>query len=495
MAPPNQNRFPMKKHLFFAALLVITALLNGCSFQEDWQGFDVTSYGGGERYNSFEENPFIVTAEQPVSTFGLDADGAAYSNMRRFLSDGTLPPKDAVRTEELMNYFLYDYAEPIPDENIGINGEVSGCPWNTQNRLIRIGVKGKTIAMPDLPPSNFVLLLDISGSMDGENKLELLKEGLPYLVNTLRAQDRLAIVTYAGSSGVALASTPGNQKTVINNAIQNLQAGGSTAGADGINTAYEIAQQYFTEAGNNRVILATDGDFNVGITDPDELVALIKEKRQTGIYLSVWGVGTGNLNDAMMERLADNGNGIYEYIDNLAQARKVMEYEFNKFYPVAKDVKIQVTFNPEMVSSYRLIGYENRLINNTEFETDTTDTGDLSAGQTVTALYEIVPVICSACSGIPSFTINFRYKKPVTEENRELNLQITDAQTGFEQASENMRFAASVAAYGMLLRKSDYKGTASYEQVINWAQNARTFDPYLWRSEFADLVNIAKNLP
>jgi len=278
------------------------------------------------------------------------------------------------------------------------------------------------------------------------------------------------------------------------------QAGGlpmltSTAGADGINTAYEIAQQYFTEAGNNRVILATDGDFNVGITDPDELVALIKEKRQTGIYLSVWGVGTGNLNDAMMERLADNGNGIYEYIDNLAQARKVMEYEFNKFYPVAKDVKIQVTFNPEMVSSYRLIGYENRLINNTEFETDTTDTGDLSAGQTVTALYEIVPVICSACSGIPSFTINFRYKKPVTEENRELNLQITDAQTGFEQASENMRFAASVAAYGMLLRKSDYKGTASYEQVINWAQNARTFDPYLWRSEFADLVNIAKNLP
>lgn len=484
----------MRKNIsYLIGVFMICLWWSSCSFSEDWTVLN-DYYQGGERYNSFEENPFIYTSQEPVSTFSLDADGASYANMRRIINSGDKPVKDAIRTEEFINYFQYDYPEPVDGENIGVNGEVSGCPWNTANRLIRIGIKGKSIPLQDLPPSNFVLLIDVSGSMGTENKLPLLKTALPYLVNTLRTQDRIAIVTYSGKWETVLASTAGNQKTVINTAIESLETGGGTAGSAGINAAYQIAEENFIAGGNNRIIVATDGDFNIGITNQDQLIDLIKEKRQSGVYLTVVGVGSGNLNEAMMERVANNGNGIYEYIDNLAQARKVFEYEFNKFYSIADDVKIQVEFDTNLVSAYRLIGYENRLLQEEQFESDTTDAGEISVGQTVTALYEIIPNSCDVCSGIPTFTIDFRYKLPGESVSREISLPITDLNYTFSEASESTRFASSVVAFAMLLRQSPHKGTATYDDLISWAQNARTYDPHYWRQEFIDLVTVVKDM-
>ncbi|QQS28360.1 MAG: von Willebrand factor type A domain-containing protein [Sphingobacteriales bacterium] len=483
---PN-HQIKNRNSLFLICIILLSLWWTGCSFAEDWTVLN-DYYQGAERYNSFEENPFIYTAIEPVSTFSTDADGAAYANMRRMVNADKKPLKDAIRTEEFVNYFQYDYPEPEGTENIGINGEVSSCPWNVENRLIRIGIKGKTIPLQELPPSNFVLLIDVSGSMAPENKLPLLKSGLIYLVNTLREEDKIAIVTYSGKWETVLSSTSGNQKTVINNAIQSLETGGGTAGSAGINAAYQIAEENFVSGGNNRIIIATDGDFNIGITDKDQLIDLIKLKRQSGIYLTVIGLGSGNLNEALMESVANNGNGIYEYMDNLEQARKIFEYEFNKFYSIADDVKIQVEFDQNLVSAYRLIGYENRLLQNNEFESDTTDAGDISVGQTITALYEIIPAICAECSGIPSFTIDFRYKMPGESVSREITMPITDYQTGFAESTENNRFAASVVAYAMLLRQSPYKGNVTFSNVIDWAQNARNYDPHLFREEFIELV-------
>jgi Ca-activated chloride channel family protein len=441
--------------------------------------------GGGDRFNDFEENQFISVADQPVSAFSIDADGASYAYVRRMINAGEDVPKAAVRTEELINYFPLNYDQPAGGAPIAVNGEVADCPWAEGHKLIRIGLQGKTI--PSLPPSNIVLLIDVSGSMSSDDKLELLKEGFEILVDQFDAQDRIAIVTYAGSAGVVLESTPGDEKTKIKKAIQKLGSGGSTAGAEGIITAYEIAQEHFITGGNNRIIIGTDGDFNVGASSQEELVSLIEEKRELGIFLTVLGVGTGNLNDGMLEQIADNGNGTYEYIDNLEQAKKVFVYDFGKLYTVAKDVKVQVVFNPDIVSQCRLIGYENRLLTEEEFETDSTDAGEIGAGQNITALYEIIPTN-SGLDNVPTFTIDFKYKEPGSEVSIPLQLGIFDEGKSFSQASEHLRFTSSVAAFGMLLRQSAFSGNASYEKVTGWANGSMSYDPNGFREEFVELV-------
>lgn len=471
-------------------MAVLAALLfSGCS--KDYSLNEFYFEGGGDRFNDFEENPFVKVSEQPVSTFSIDADGASYSYVRRQLNEDLLPPPAAVRTEELINYFPLDYPQPAGGDPVAVNGEVAQCPWADGHKLIRIGVQGKTIS--NLPPSNIVLLIDVSGSMSSSDKLDLLKDAFEILVDQFDSQDRIAIVTYAGEAGVTLKSTPGNEKDKIKKAIKKLGSGGSTAGAEGIITAYEIAEENFIEGGNNRVILGTDGDFNVGISSQEELVALIEEKRESGVFLTTLGVGTGNLNDGMLEQLADNGNGTYEYIDNLEQAKKVFVYEFGKLYTVAKDVKVKVVFNPEVVSEYRLIGYENRLLTEEEFEADSSDAGEIGAGQNITALYEIIPAN-SGIENVPAFTIDFKYKFPDSDTSIPLQLDIFDEGKTFGQASEHLRFTSSVAAFGMLLRDSAFKGTATWQQVTDWANGAQSYDPHGHRNEFVELVGKAAEL-
>lgn len=448
----------------------------------------------GDRYNEFEENPFVDVIDAPVSTFSIDADGASYANIRRFINNGELPPPDAIRTEELINYFNIDYPESQSGHPLSLNGEVSSCPWSPANKLIRIGIKGKSIPRNELPPSNIVLLIDVSGSMSSSDKLELLKEGFKLLVDEFTSKDRIAIVTYAGSAGIVLESTSGDNKEVIKNAINTLGAWGSTAGAEGIITAYEIAQQNLIENGNNRIIVGTDGDFNVGVSSQEELISLIEEKRDSGIFLTVLGVGRGNLNDGGLEQIANHGNGTYEYIDNLEQARKVFIYEYNKFYPAAKDVKVQVTFNPGLVEAYRLIGYENRLLNEEDFEDDAKDAGEISFGQNVTALYEITPKSGPLLRQHPTFTINFRYKHPDEDVSKPIDLEIFDDGTSFGNATDHMVFTASVAGFAMILRDSKYKGNLTYDQILSWTGNTLHDDPYHFRAEFRQLVQKAKGL-
>ncbi len=498
----------MKFAKFFIALMAGLLLLPACE-KEDMDNSSPAGYNNlsstgpqpaitpdnRERYNNVEENPFQEVKDQPVSTFSIDADGASYSNVRRFLSSGQKPPKEAVRTEELINYFTYNYPDPTGEHPIFVDGEIGECPWNQENKLIRIGFKGKSIPREALPAANIVLLIDVSGSMSSEDKLPLLKAGFKELINEFRPQDHIAIVTYAGNAGVVLPATSGAEKQKIKSAIDALGAGGSTAGAKGIITAYEIAEKSFVKGGNNRVILATDGDFNVGPSSQEELVKLIESKRDKGIFLTVIGVGTGNLNDGMMEQVADKGNGIYEYIDNLEQARKVFVYEFNKFYTIAKDVKVQVQFSPTMVKAYRLIGYENRVLAKEDFTDDKKDAGELSSGQTITALYEIVPGSGSAISRYdPVFTIDFRYKQPDENISKQISINVRDEGKSFSQTSENMRFTASVAGWGMLLRDSKFKGNLTHNQVFQWASSCLKFDPHGYRKDFIKLVNKSKSL-
>jgi Ca-activated chloride channel family protein len=448
----------------------------------------------GENYIEYEENAFIETSENPISTFSVDVDGGSYANSRRFLEDGLKPPAEAVRIEEFINYFDYNYDEPSTGDPISLEGEVSQCPWTSGHKLIRVGIKGKTYMKSELPPSNIVFLIDVSGSMSSSNKLDLLKESLQLYVDELRSEDRVAIVTYSGSAGVVLESTPCSQSSTIKNAIESLGSGGGTAGAEGIITAYQIAENYYVEGGNNRIIIGSDGDFNVGPSSVDELIELIEEKRENGVFLTVLGVGTGNYNDAMMEQLADNGNGNYEYIDDIEQARKVFEEDFSTFYTVAKDVKVQIEFNPEKVKSYRLIGYENRVLNTEDFEDDTKDAGDIGSGKCVTALYEIEPTADSYTKVGPSFEIKFRYKNPDEDYSNELSLSVQDSEQSFVTSSESMRFAASCAGFGMLLIDSQYKGTTSYYDVKNWVQNASSYDQYGHKSDLMFLIDIASGL-
>ncbi|MDH5398552.1 MAG: VWA domain-containing protein [Cyclobacteriaceae bacterium] len=449
---------------------------------------DMSEPATGDRYKDIVENPFIKVSEEPVSTFSIDADGASYANVRRFLSENTPPPSGAIRTEELINYFAQDYPETNSNDPISVNGEVSLCPWQSGNKLIRIGIKGHDIPRHELPASNFVFLIDVSGSMSSDDKLHLLKEGFLLLVDELSAHDRIAIVTYAGSAGVVLESTAGDQKETIKDAIRSLGSGGSTAGAEGILSAYEIAQANLIEGGNNRVILGTDGDFNVGISNQEELITLIEGKRDLGIFLTVLGVGRGNLNDGMLEQLANNGNGTYEYIDRLEQAKKVFIYEHSKFYTAAKDVKVQVHFNSSLVEAYRLIGYENRLLNEEDFTDDKKDAGEIGVGQSITALYEIKPASSAQLRVEPTFTINFRYKQPDADTSIPIDLDIFDEGKAFTHSSRHMRFTASLAGFGMLLRDSEYKGTITWNDIYDWSSQSIDYDPHGFKAEFVSIV-------
>ena len=447
----------------------------------------------GEGYNEYVENPFILTTDEPVSTFAIDADGASYANVRRFLRNNQRPPKGAIRTEELINYFQFDYPEPSAGHPISLNGEIAACPWTPGHKLLRIGIKGKHIDKDNLPPTNFVFLVDVSGSMDSDDKLGLLKKAFTIFTDHLRSQDRVAIVTYAGEAGVVLQSTSGDEKSKIKNAISKLKSGGSTNGAGGIHKAYEIALDNFIQGGNNRVILGTDGDFNVGVSSEEELVSLIEEKRESGVFLTTLGVGSGNYQDGKLEQLADNGNGTYEYVDDIEQAEKVFVSEFGKFYTVAKDVKIQIAFDSTVVEQYRLIGYENRLLNEEDFTDDQKDAGEIGVDQTITALYELV-MKPSFSFTVPALNIDFRYKLPEEDTSIPLSLDVQNSEVSFENASENMRFATTVAGYGMLLWGSEYAGNLTYDQLISWAGSAQSFDPNNWRSDFVQWIVKAKNL-
>jgi len=475
----------MNKHFFSLIIAFVALFCLSCSKHDpSWWGDEY--YPNTEKYDDYGENPFINTADEPVSTFSIDADGASYCIMRRFVNLGQMPPKASVRIEEYINYFTFDYQEPTDNENVGLNSEVSTCPWTPDHYLLRLGIKGKTIPENELPNSNFVLLIDVSGSMASNDKLDLLKVGFKQMIDELRPTDRIAIVTYAGKVEVLLNSTFCDEKDKIKKAIDNLKASGSTAGGAGIQKAYEIAEQNFIPNGNNRIILGTDGDFNVGISSKDELIEFIKQKRKGGVYLTVLGVGTGNLNDAMMEQLANNGNGTYEYIDNVKQIKKVFVYEKSKFYTIAKDSKVQITFNPEKVKAYRLIGYENRVLNNEDFEDDLVDAGEIGVGQTITAIYELILNDVTSAASFANF--DFRYIKPHETQSRLLNHTIENSVIHISQSSENMRFAAAITCFGLQTKQSMYKGNSSKSMVLDLGRNAVSYDPYGFRAEFLELV-------
>ena len=480
---------------------ILLSMLAACSEDSDFPGaigsFDSNSGGNpaiiitSEQYNTIVENPFISVSEEAISTFSIDADGGAYGNMRRFLEQGQIPPSDAIRTEELINYFNYNYAEPNTHDPISLEGEVSDCPWNKDHKLMRIGIKGEHMEKADYPASNIVFLIDISGSMSSTNKLPMLKEGIKLMVEELTPEDRISIVTYASNPGTALPPTAGDDKEAIIRAVDRLSSGGSTNGEGGIKTAYELAEESFIPGGNNRIIMGTDGDFNVGISSEDELIELIEEEREKGIFLTVIGLGQGNLKEGRMEQLADNGNGTYEYIDDLDQARKVFVEEYNKFFTVAKDVKVQVEFNPQFVSEYRLIGYENRVLETEDFDDDQKDAGEIGAGQSITALYEL-RTIENAAHNISAFDIDFRYKQPDGDVSQLMNLRVLNSTNTFTEATDRHQFAAAVASFGLLLRDSQYKGDATYEDVKKWAAESISYDPFGYKRDFLDLVDLAR---
>jgi Ca-activated chloride channel family protein len=424
-----------------------------------------------EAYAHQLDNPFLASRDDPLSTFSLDVDTASYANSRRFIQGGSLPPADAVRIEELVNYFPFSYPPPAGDAPLAVAFEVNACPWNPDARLVRIGVRAKDVPVHQRPPSNLVFLVDVSGSMTDENKLPLVKQSLRLLVEALDKRDRVAMVVYAGSSGLVLPSTPASDQQGILAAIDRLEAGGSTNGAQGIELAYQVASRHFIRGGNNRVLLATDGDFNVGVTSQGELVRLIEDKAKGGVFLTVLGFGMGNLKDATMEQLADRGNGNYAYVDSLSEARKVLNEQLaGTLLTVAKDVKLQVEMNPARVAVYRLIGYENRLLRKQDFNDDRKDAGDIGSGHTVTGLYEVVPT--SRARGAPDLlTVKVRYKRPDGHVSTKLEWAVTDGGGQLATASPDFRFAAAVAAFGMLLRRSPHAGSASYDLVLSLAQN------------------------
>lgn len=463
-----------------------------------------------ESYKEITENAFFSAQSSPLSTFSIDVDRASYSNVRRFINEGRKPEKDAVRIEEMINYFQYDYPQPMGEHPFTAFSEVAPCPWNEKHQLLMIGLQGKKLDLRQAPASNLVFLLDVSGSMNEPDKLPLLQSSLKMLTDNLRKEDRVAIVVYAGAAGLVLPSTA--DKSKIKNAIDGLSAGGSTAGGEGILLAYKIAKENFIPKGNNRVILATDGDFNVGVSSDREMEKLIEEKRESGIFLTCLGFGEGNFKDSKMETLADKGNGNYAYIDNLQEARKFLVNEMGgTMFTIAKDVKMQIEFNPANVQGYRLIGYENRMLNNEDFRDDKKDAGEMGAGHTVTALYEIIPVgvktdLIPAASSLKYQSntnndnkeelaeLHLRYKKPDGNTGIEFNKTIPKTSGAFSNASENMRFAAAVAGFGLLLRDSKYKGNASYDMIIGIAERAKTFDPEGDRNECWRLMKTAKGL-
>jgi Ca-activated chloride channel family protein len=491
----------------------VSAYDSSAFLEEEWGGDLRTNIpiggeaGNTEQYDRIYENEFKTARENPLATFSIDVDTASYSNVRRFLNGNQLPPADAVRIEELINYFSYDYPNPEGREPFSITTDAAVCPWNKEHYLVRIGLQGKTLAVDEIRPSNLVFLIDVSGSMDDLNKLPLLKTAFKMMVDQIGDKERVAIVVYAGAAGKVLDSTPGSNKLAIIQAIDNLNAGGSTAGGAGIKLAYQIAHQNFIKDGNNRVILATDGDFNVGASSNAEMVRLIEEQRQKGVFLTVLGFGTGNYKDSRMEQIADKGNGNYYYIDTLNEAKKVLVSELGStLFTIAKDVKIQIEFNSAKIKAYRLIGYENRILAKEDFNDDTKDAGELGAGHTVTALYEIIPADSEESFGKVDplvyqqtqvvnspdlMTVKLRYKDPGADTSQLITQVITEKDV-MAQPTGDFQFASAVAEFGLLLRNSQFKGTASYQSVLKQARAAKGEDAYGYRNEFIDLVEKAE---
>lgn len=467
--------------------------------------YDYIQQHNTESYDVVNENRFLDAITNPLSTFSIDVDRASYSNVRRYLKQNQKPVKDAVRIEELVNYFDYSYPQPKKGEPFSVTVEVDSCPWNPSRKLALIGLKGENVSESVIPPSNLVFLIDVSGSMSYDNKLPLLKQSFKFLTDNLRPQDRVAIVVYAGAAGLVLESTPGTQKQKIIDALDNLNAGGSTAGGAGIKLAYAVAKQNFISNGNNRVILATDGDFNVGASSDAEMVRLIEEKRNDGVFLTILGFGMGNYKDSKMEKLSNAGNGNYGYIDDLLEAKKMFGAElWGTLYTIAKDVKIQVEFNPAQVKSYRLIGYENRMLNTEDFNDDKKDAGEIGCGHTVTALYEIIPAeseehapnvdpleyqTTKVGTSPNLMTVKVRYKNPKEDDSRLLEYRILERKA---TPSNNIRFASSVAEFGMLLRESEYKGSASFSAVIARAKQSAENDEYGYKADFVKMVELCQ---
>lgn len=466
-----------------------------------------------ESYDEWKENKFELTKAEPLSTFSIDVDNAAYSNIRRMINNGQQIDKNAVRIEEMINYFKYNYPQPKNGQPFSINTEYNDSPWNPKHKLLKIGLQGKTLNEKELPASNLVFLIDVSGSMNQQNKLPLLKSSFKILLEKLRPRDKVALVTYAGSAGVVLEPTSAKNKEKILTALENLSAGGSTAGGQGIELAYKLAQENFVKNGNNRVILATDGDFNVGVSDNSELQKLIEAKRQSGIFLTCLGFGMGNYKDNRLEMLADKGNGNYAYIDNMQESNKFLGKEFaGSMYAIAKDVKIQIEFDPKFVKSYRLIGYENRKLNNEDFKNDKIDAGELGIGHTVTAIYEIIPVGSDSEFapqnidlkysknesqnefGDELATVKFRYKSPDEDKSKELIQTIKDSKNQLSNASLDFKFASSVAWFGLVLRQSEFIKDKDLDKIINLAKQGKSKDEEGYRSEFIRLIESYKGI-
>lgn len=486
------------------------SLSHDMSYAAGYTGYDiqVPEYNT-EEYSPIEENIFHSPLRNPLSTFSIDVDAASYSNVRRFIQGSQMPPKDAVRIEELINYFSYDYTQPRGEQPFSINMETGTCPWNADHYLVHIGLQGRNIPTADLPPSNLVFVIDVSGSMNQANKLPLLKSAFKLLISELRPEDKVSIVVYAGAAGLVLPPTAGDKKETIIAALDQLQAGGSTAGGQGIRLAYKTARQNYLTDGNNRVILATDGDFNVGESSNAAMESLVEEERKSGVFLTVLGFGMGNYKDSKMEILADKGNGNYAYIDNILEAKKVLVNEFGgTLFTIAKDVKIQVEFNPSIVQAYRLIGYENRKLRDEDFNDDRKDAGELGSGHTVTALYEIIPAgvedaytgqidplkyqdnktIDRKDFGDEIMTVKLRYKDPRGDASK-LITGIVDNKVGsFDRTSDNFRFSASVASYGMILRESGYIPGLKLKDVLGWAQASKGADAEGYRAEFIRMI-------
>ena len=477
---------------------------------DDWR---YNGYFNTEGYDHITENPFLKVNDNPLSTFSIDVDAASYSNMRRFINNGQLPPAGSIRIEELINYFSYEYPQPKGNDPFSVNMEYAACPWNEDHELVLVGLQGKKIPVDNLPASNLVFLIDVSGSMGEPNKLPLVQSSLKLLLDQLREQDKVALVVYAGNAGLVLPSTSGADKTKIKDAIDNLQSGGSTAGGAGIQLAYKVAKENFVAAGNNRVILCTDGDFNVGLSSDDALEKLIEQERKSNVFLTVLGYGMGNYQDAKMQKLADKGNGNHAYIDGISEAKKVLIKEFGgTLFTIAKDVKLQLEFNPDKVRAYRLIGYENRMLAKEDFNNDQKDAGELGSGHTVTALYEIVPIDApdEPLDSVDALryqkvkkqkitntytnevmNVKLRYKEPTGDVSKLLQFPLTGKAIALNTASENFRFAAAVASFGMVLRESKYKGAGSFSLVQQLAKNAVGYDKEGYRKEFLQLAENA----
>jgi Ca-activated chloride channel homolog len=486
----------------------------GISYGQPYQQYN--NIFNTEGYASVSENGYKNVKNNPLSTFSIDVDNASYSNIRRFINMGEIPPADAVRIEEMINYFKYDYPEPEGEHPFSVTSELAVCPWNKKHWLLHVGLRGKSIEKSTLPPANLVFLIDVSGSMNNPNKLPLLKSAFGLLVNELRPRDRVAIVVYAGAAGLVLESTPGNKKATIMKAIDNLQAGGSTAGGAGLRLAYEEAEENFIAGGNNRIILATDGDFNVGESGNGAIERLVEEKRQNGVFITVLGFGMGNVKDDKMEIIADKGNGNYSYIDNLQEARRVLVREFGgTLFTIAKDVKFQIEFNPSRIESYRLIGYENRLLAAEDFNDDRKDAGEMGAGHNVTALYELIP------SGSDEYkpsvdplkyqatvdtdtrkndytdeylTVKIRYKQPDGVTSKLMVKPVRGNVNSINNASDNLRFASAVAEFGMVLRNSEFIGNSTLESAASLARSARGEDEDGYRVELIRLIGTVKDM-